>query len=105
VPEKKKKINKAGEGTIVIYFYLKQDADPQIHEGFCEIDDAFSGVINGHRTDGQIRFLKREETNLGSDSLLILLNNLCGTDDSAVNTENKENDPFEIYRKKKFFLT
>jgi len=36
---------------------LKQDADAKIHKRFRKVNDHFSGVVDGHRTDGQIRFL------------------------------------------------
>lgn len=38
--------------------HLEENADAEIHERFGEIDDRLSGVVDCHRTDGQISFLQ-----------------------------------------------
>lgn len=40
--------------------YLEQNADTQVHEGFGEVYNTFSGVVDGHRTHSQVSFLRRD---------------------------------------------
>lgn len=41
---------------------LKQDAYAEVHKRLGKVDDHFTSVVDGHRSNGQISFLQFDES-------------------------------------------
>jgi hypothetical protein len=51
--------------------YLEEDTDTQIHEWLREINDALARIVDGHRADGEIRFLELGQFDSPIRSLIV----------------------------------